>query len=142
MADMRISNARAIAMLNALVDDVDTGGAGTIEIRSGIAPTNCEDIDSGTLLGTLTFGATAFGAATDGTGKATVTANAITDETNAPADGTAQHFRVKNGSSTVVLQGTVTATGQGGDMELSQQVIAIGDTITIGTSYTIELLET
>jgi hypothetical protein len=142
MADMRINNAIAIVMLNALVDEIDTGGAGTIEIRTGGAPATCETADSGTLLGTLTFGGTAFGAASDGTDKATVTANSITDESSAPNGGTAAHFRVKNGSGTVVLQGTVTGTGGGGDMELSNTTVVASDTISIGTSYTIDLPET
>jgi len=141
MADMRISNVVAIAMLDALVDAVDSGGAGSIEIREGTAPTACEDGDTGTLLATLAFGATAFGGAADGTDKATVTANTISDETNAAA-GTAGYFRVKNGGGTVVLQGTVTATAGGGDMELSNTTIAAADTVTIGTSYTIDLPET
>lgn len=142
MADMRINNAVAIVMLNALVDEIDTGGTGSIEIRTGTAPADCETADSGTLLAELDFGATAFGAASDGTDKATVTANAITDEASAPNAGVAEHFRVKNGSGTVVIQGTVTGVAGGGDMEMSNTTVAVSDTVSIGTSYTIDLPET
>lgn len=142
MADMRISNAVAIKMLDILVDEIDVGGAGTIEIRTGSAPADCETADSGTLLAVLDFGATAFGGATDGTDKATVTANTITDEASAITTGTAGYFRVKNGSGTVVLQGTVTATAGGGDMELSNTTITAADVVSIGTNYTIDLPET
>ena len=141
MANTRISNAIAITMLNALVDGIDTGGAGSIEIRTGSPPATCETADSGTLLAELDFGATAFGTATDGTDKATVTANSITAEASCPNPGDAGHFRVKNGSGTVILQGDVTATSGGGDMEMSNITVASGDTVSIGTSYTITLPE-
>lgn len=104
---MKISNLIRSAMCDALVDAIDTGGNGTIQIRTGSAPTNTTDADSGTLLATLTFSATAFGAASNGV----ATANSITSDTNVDATGTAAHFRIKNGSGTVIAQGTVGTSG-------------------------------
>lgn len=124
---IRIATIAAIAACDAIVDLVDSGGAGKIEIRTGTAPTRCEDADSGTLLAELTFSATAFGAASDGTDKASATANSISSDTSANNDGTAAHFRVKNGSGNVVWQGTV---GQGsGDLSLDSTSISTGDTV-------------
>ena len=104
---MKISNLIRSAMCDALVDAIDTGGAGTIQIRTGSAPTNTTDADSGTLLATLTFSGTAFGAASNGV----ATANSITSDTNVDASGTPAHFRIKNGSGTVINQGSVSTSG-------------------------------
>lgn len=104
---MQISNLIRSALCDALVDAIDTGGAGTINVRTGAAPAATTDADSGTLLATGTFGGTAFGAASNGVANA----NAITGGTIA-ATGTAQHYRVKNGSGTVIFQGGVGTSGQ------------------------------
>ncbi|NLE62140.1 MAG: hypothetical protein GX616_27600, partial [Planctomycetes bacterium] len=53
----RLANATRSACANANVNLLDSG---TIEVRTGAQPANVDDADSGTLLGTLTFGATAF----------------------------------------------------------------------------------
>ena len=116
---------------DAIVDDIDAGGgAGTIAIRTGSQPTNVGDADSGTLLGTLTFSATAFGASSSGT----ATANSITSDTNADASGTAGHFRIKDSASNIVADGTC---GQGsGDLSFDNSVIVAGGTIAI-SSFTV-----
>ena len=51
------------------------------------------------------------------------------------AAGTAASFRIKQ-STTWHLQGTITATGDGGDMTLDNTSIASGQTINI-TTFTI-----
>jgi hypothetical protein len=60
------------------------------------------------------------------------------EDTSADATGTAAHFRVYNSQvtkdgTTCFLQGTVTATGGGGDMTLDNVSIASGQTVTITT---------
>lgn len=137
----RVSSAAAIAACNAIVDLPDVGGAGTVQIRTGTPPTNVGDSATGTLLGTLTLSATAFGNAIDDTDKATATANTITGDSSADADGTAGYFRVRNNAGTAIWQGTVTATGGGGDMELDTVTINTGDTINIST-WTFSVAET
>ncbi len=131
----KISNAVAIAKCNAAVDLVDVGGTGTIEIRTGSPTTNAEDTPTGTLLGTLTNSATAFGNAADINPGARATANAVTGDTAADASGTAGYFRQLNGSGVCVWIGTITATGGGGDMTLASTSITAGEPISI-TSYT------
>lgn len=137
---VRIPNATALLACDAIVDDVDAGAsAGTLEIRTGAAPTNCEDVDSGTLLGTLTFSDPAFGSAVDNAPGAIATAAAITSDTNADATGTAAHFRVKDSNGVVRMQGTVGTSGA--DLNLDNVSIVAGGTIAV-TSMTFELEET
>ena len=53
------------------------------------------------------------------------------------ASGTAGYFRLHdNGGTTCHMQGTITATGAGGDMQLDNTNIAVGQQITI-TAFTI-----
>lgn len=111
---------------DAIVDDLDTGGgAGKILIRTGAQPTNVGDADTGTLLGTLLFSATAFGAAAAGSANA----NAITSDTNADNSGTAGHARLKDFADAIHSDCTC---GQGaGDISFDNNVIVAGGTIAI-----------
>lgn len=116
---------------DAIVDDIDAGlGAGTIAIRTGLQPTNVDDVDTGTLLGTLTFSDPAFGAAATGT----ATAGSIASDTSADASGTAEHFRIKDSDGNIHSDGTC---GQGsGDLSFDNNVIVAGGTIAI-SSFTV-----
>jgi hypothetical protein len=50
------------------------------------------------------------------------------------AAGTAGHFRiVDNAGTTCHLQGSITATSGGGDMELDNTSIAVSQTVTVNT---------
>lgn len=110
----------------------DLLNGGTREIRTGSPPTDPADADSGTLLGSKTYGSPAFGAASGGT----ATANAMSGGT-AVASGTAGHFRDKTSGGVVVDQGTVTATGGGGDCTIDTVTIVSGGTFTLGSiTYT------
>lgn len=134
----RISNARAIVMCDSLVDAIDTGGAGTIKIYSGAAPTNVEDAATGTLLATLTFNATAFGAASDANPGAIATAAAITGDTSADATATAGYFRVLNGSATAIAQGTCGTSSS--DMVFNSIAITSGSAVNV-TAFTVTVPE-
>ena len=93
----RLSTASRNAACNAIVDLLDVGGVGSIQIRTGAQPANVGDAASGTLLGTLGFSATAFGAAATGV----ATAAAISSDTSADASGTAGHARFLNGDGSI-----------------------------------------
>lgn len=113
------------AVRNTLADAIDDAvnagaGAGTLEFQTS------GDVE----VATLTFSDPAFGAASSGT----ITAGTITDDTNATG-GTVSKFRIFDSSSTEVLSGTVTATGGGGDIELSSVSVGAGDTVSL-TSLT------
>lgn len=131
-----ISAAAAEAMLNAITTLLDTGGAGTLKIFTGSAPTNCGLADSGTLLATFTLNATAFAAAT-GTGvtDGIMTANSIAT-VNAGNTGTAGYFRVYDHSGNCVAQGTCGTSSA--DMVLGSTSIVSGGAIAI-TSWTITM---
>jgi hypothetical protein len=105
---MKISDSARNAAVNAVAALIDGGSAhGNLYIRTGAAPTNTTDADSGTLLSTLPMSDPAFGSAAGGT----ATANAITSDTNIAATGTAGHFRGKDSNGVTVLQGSCGTSG-------------------------------
>ena len=118
---------------NAALDAIETtiGTAPTLEIRSGSAPANCATADSGTVLATMTLPSDWLAAASSGSKALSGT----WQDAAADAAGTAGHFRIKV-STTCHIQGSITATGGGGDMTLDNTSIATGQQITI-TSFTI-----
>lgn len=124
----------AKAALDAINALCNTGGTGSLFIRSGAQEASTLTADAGTLGSTLPLSATAFGASTSGTsdGLVTGTANAITSDTNAAASITAAHFRIKNGAGTVILQGNVGTSGC--DLNLNTTTITAGDTVAV-TSF-------
>lgn len=109
--------------------------------RNGIADFIVDQLDGGTLeiqtsgdaeVATLTFGTPAFGAAA----AAVATANAITSDTSATG-GTAAKAQLKTSGATAIVNCSVTATGGGGDIELSSTTIGSGDTVSISSlTYT------
>jgi hypothetical protein len=118
--------------------------SGTIKIYTGSQPTDANTaVGAQTLLGTLTFSSTAFGASSAsgsaGSKVVTATANTITDDTSADATGTAAWFRVlKSDGTTVVFDGSVGTSGC--DLNLTTTSIVSGADISV-TSMTITQLE-
>jgi|ERR1041385_8222236 hypothetical protein len=105
--------------LNALYDQANSG---TIKIYTGSSP-GSGNAATGTLLATLTFGSTAFAAAS-GASKA---ANAITSGTGLAA-GTAGYARMlKSDGTTVIEDGTVGTSGT--DYVLNTTSIVVGATV-------------
>jgi hypothetical protein len=106
--------------------------SGTIAIRTGGPPTNVGDASTGTLLGTLSFGATAFGAPSTGV----ITANAITSDTNADNSGTAGHFRLYPNAAAdtgAASQGNAGLAGATPDLVFDNATIVAGGTIAISS---------
>lgn len=115
------------AMCDALVDRFDLGaGAGTIEIRSGTRPTTANDAATGTVLATVTLIDPAFGASSAGVATLSDPA-AVTGA----AAGTATWFRGLDSTGATVLDGSVTATGGGGDLTLATTTISAGLTVDV-----------
>ncbi len=121
------------AVRNAALDVIETtiGAAPTLEIRSGATPASCAAADSGTVLATLALPSDWMAAASNGT-KALL---GTWTDASADAAGTAGHFRIKAGA-TCHIQGSITATGGGGDMTLDNTSIAVGQQINV-TSFTL-----
>ena len=129
-ADPRLTNAAASAAADAVVDRIDAGGAGTIKIYTGTIPTDADTaVGAQTLLATLTFSATAFGAASNGV----ATANAITSDTSADATGTAAWARIASGGGTTQMDVTVGTSGD--DINFNTVSFVAGATVSI-TSLT------
>jgi hypothetical protein len=125
-ADMAITTAAASAMCDALVDRIDTAGPGTLKIYGASRPATADSAVGGaTLLATLTFSATAFGAASSGV----ATANAITSDSSADATATAVWFRVANGTPTTQFDGNVGTSGE--DLNLNTTSIVAGAVVSI-----------
>lgn len=120
---LTIAAASTQAMGAALATNI--GAAATIEIRSGTKPATPETAASGTLLATVAI-----------SGSFTSTGGVLTSADPAAvspaASGTAGHFRVKQSGGTAVLDGTVTATGGGGDMQLGSTTITTGVPVDLG----------
>lgn len=134
----RIKQSVAAAACNAVVDSLDAGvGAGYIEIRTGAQPASPDAAATGTLLGTLTLSDPAFGAATTAN-PSVATASAITSDTTADASGTAGWFRAYDSAASAVIDGSITGTGGGGDMELDDVNIVAGGTIAV-SSWTVSM---
>ena len=140
MANTNISTAVAQAAIQQIQVALDGGpGAGYIEIRTGSQPASVDDVATGTLLATLTLNDPSFPAAVDAGGSATITANAITGDTNADAAGTASWFRAYDSTGTAVIDGDV-GTTVSEDLQLNNVNIGLNDTVNI-TSWVITLPE-
>lgn len=135
-AAMGISNAAAVAALNAIVDLLDAGsGAGKLRIYDGTRATDVDTaIGSQVLLAELTLSDPAFGSASDDTPGAIATASAITADSSANASGTATWFRALDSDNNAIIDGNVgTATS---DLILDSTTIVATEPVTV-VSWTI-----
>ena len=125
----------SVAVRNAMLDTIEStiGTSAVLKIRSGAQPANCAAADSGDVLATLTLPSDWMAAANAG-------AKALSgtwQDTSADATGTAAHFRVyASDGTTCHMQGSITATGGGGDMTIDNTSVAAGQSITI-SSFTL-----
>lgn len=111
--------------------EVTIGASPTLEIRTLAQPANCAAADTGAALATLPLPSDFMNAASGGT-KTLLGSWTIA---SAAAGGTALHFRIKQGA-TCHCQGSVSNTGGGGDLKLDNDVIVLGQTVTI-TAFTL-----
>jgi hypothetical protein len=120
---------------NAKLDAIETaiGTAPILKIRSGAKPATPATADSGTVLATATLPSDWMAAASAG---AKAMAGTWSD-TSADNTGTAGHFRIyDSGGTTCHIQGSVTATGGGGDMTVDNTSFAAGQAFAV-TTFTI-----
>lgn len=116
---------------DAQLDAVETvvGTSPKLQLRTGAPPADCAAADSGTLLCEITLPSDWMAAASGGS-----KAKSGTWTGTGAAGGNAGHFRVKNSAgSTTHAQGTVTATGGGGDMTMDNINIALSQAVTVNT---------
>ena len=122
----------SVAVRNAQLDAIETtvGTAPILRIRTGAPPANCAASRTGTVLATLTLPSDWMAAASSGSKAKSGT----WEDTSADATGTAAHFEIMDsGGTTCHLQGTVTATGGGGDMTVDNTSFASGQAFSIST---------
>lgn len=119
---------------NARLDTVEStiGTSPVMTIRTGAQPATCATANSGTVLATITLPSDWMAAASGG-------AKALSgtwSDSSADNSGTAAHFRIHDSSATTChMQGTVTATGGGGDMTIDNTSITSGQVVTV-TAFT------
>lgn len=120
---------------NARLDAIEStiGTSAVLKIRSGSAPADVATADSGTVLATCTLPSDWMAAASSGAKAKSGT----WEDTSADATGTAAHFRIyASDGTTAHIQGTVTATGGGGDMTVDNTSFASGQAFTV-TGFTL-----
>lgn len=106
------------------------GTSAVLKIRTGAPPADCGTADSGTVLATLALPSDWMAAASAGSKSKSGT----WQDASADAAGTAAHYRLyASDGTTCHEQGTVTATGGGGDLTIDSVTVASGQTITITT---------
>jgi hypothetical protein len=121
----------SVAARNARLDAFETAAGATakLQLRSGAQPADCSTAASGTLLCEITLPADYLAAASAGS-----KAKLGTWSGTGAAAGTAAHFRiVDNAGTTCHMQGSVTATGGGGDMTLDNTSIAASQAVSVTT---------
>ncbi len=122
----------SVAVRNARADAFEStiGTSAVLKIRTGAQPATCATADSGTVLASITCPSDWMSAASSG---AKALAGSWT--TTGAAAGTAAHYRLYASDGTTCHdQGSVTATGGGGDLTLDNTSIAVGQNVSI-TSF-------
>lgn len=125
----------SVDVRNAKLDAVETeiGTSAVMKIRTGAAPASCATADSGTVLATLSLPSDWMAAASSGSKAKSGT----WEDSSADAGGTAAHFRIyASDGTTCHIQGTVTATGGDGDLEVDNTSFASGQPFSV-TGFTI-----
>jgi hypothetical protein len=124
------------AVRNARLDAIETtiSTSAILKIRTGAPPANCGTADSGTVLATLNLPSDYLAAASGGTKAKSGT----WEDTSADATGTAAHWRLyASDGTTCHAQGSVTATGGGGDLTVDSTSFVSGQPFTItGWTFT------
>lgn len=119
---------------NALLDQIETtiGTSAKIQVLTGAQPANCATASSGTLL-------VEFDLASDWASNASAGSKALSStpiSATAVAAGTAGYYRIFDSTLTTCHeQGSITATGGGGDVTIDNTTIANDQTVQI-TSWT------
>lgn len=113
----------SVAVRNARLDAIETtiSTSAVLKIRTGAQPATCATADAGTVLATLSLPSDYLAAASSGAKAKSGT----WEDTSADNTGTAAHWRLyASDGTTCHAQGTVTATGGGGDMEVQNTSFA------------------
>jgi len=124
----------SVAVRNAQLDAVEStvGTAAVLKIYdlTAGAPADCSAAITGTVLATITLPSDWMNAASSGS----KTKLGTWSDSSADASGVADFWRLfASDGTTCGAQGTVTATGGGGDLQLDNTSIAAAQSVTIST---------
>ncbi len=125
----------SVAVGNARLDSIETtiSTSAVMKIRSGAAPADVATADSGTVLATLSLPSDWLAAASS----RSKAKSGTWSDASADATGTAAHFRIyASDGTTAHIQGTVTATGGGGDLTVDNTSFAAAQAFTV-TAFTL-----
>jgi len=125
----------SVLVRNARLDAIESAIAHSaiLRIRTGSQPANCAAANTGTILSEVSLPNNWLADASNGTKVITGT----WQDLSVDANGTAAHFRLyDNTGTTCHMQGTITATGGGGDMTVNDVNFLIGQIFTV-TAFTI-----
>lgn len=123
---------------NAMLDAIEStiGTSAVVKLKSGAPPANCAAADSGTVIATFSLASDWMAAASSGSKAFSSTP---IDDLSADNSGTLAHYRVyASDGTTCHMQGTITATGGGGDLTVDNVAVTAGQKVTI-TSWTINM---
>lgn len=123
----------SVAVRNARLDAIETaiGISAKLQIWSGSMPASCATAASGTKL--LDDALASDWAANAASGSKNLNGTPIAG--TGLAGGTAGYFRIMDSTNTTChMQGTVTATGGGGDMTIDNTSIAVSQAVNV-TSF-------
>lgn len=129
---IQLSVAVRDARLNAIETAIGTGAV--LKLRTGAQPANCAAADSGTVIISYTLASDWASAASSGS-KSFVGSPVATGA--ASATGTLGHYRLyASDGTTCHKQGSITATGGGGDLTVDNTSVNSGQTTQI-TSWSL-----
>jgi len=113
--------------------ETEVGVNPIMTISTGSPPANCGTANTGTVIATMILPTDWLSTPAGGS----IVLSGTWQDLSADDSGTAGYFRLHNNAGTVChMQGSVTATGAGGDMQLDNTNIATGQQINI-TAFTI-----
>lgn len=119
----------SVAVRNDRLDAIETqiGVSPFLDFRVGAQPVDCAAVDAGAELDHQVLPIDWMSAAAAGVKSKLGTWSGTFD-----AAGVAGHFRIKEGTDTTChIQGSITGTGGGGDMELDNINVALGQNWTV-----------
>jgi len=123
-ASQVIRNAR----LNAIESSI--GASPILRIYSGLAPSNCAEVATGTLLAEMTLPSDWLGSASGGN----ISKLGTWEDSSANDTGEAGYFRIYDSAGSVChMQGSVTLTGYAGELMFDDISFVLGDPVTIAT---------
>lgn len=128
----------SVSVRNGMLDAIETaiGVSAVVKLKTGAPPANCAAADSGTVVATISLASDWMAAASSGSKSFSSTPLQDTSADNA---GTLGHYRVyASDGTTCHMQGTITATGGGGDMTVDNTSVTAGQIVQI-TSWAINM---